>query len=151
VERKAHLPAGRRGIVDGPGHDDGGTTGPARTDPGTRRSDALTALGVTLVAGVVVAVTAVPVTPRLLLGGGLVTVALELVLAVGAETVQRYWRSRRVRAGSAVVFAALAVAGVVVAGGGVLVVVLGGTVTYLALLGLVALGVVPPTTAWFER
>jgi peptidoglycan/LPS O-acetylase OafA/YrhL len=137
--------------VDSTGRDDASPDDRQPTDPETRRSDALAALGVALVTGVLVAVTGVPVTPRLLLTGGLATVALELLLALRADAVRRYWRSFRVRAVSAVLFVVVAAAGVAVAGGGVLVVVLGGAVAYLALLGLVALGVVPPTTEWVGR
>lgn len=114
----------------------------------TLARDAALAAVVLAVVVVAAAVTATPVAPGAAAVGAVAAVALELLASRRAAAVQRLWSRPAVR----LLAVAAAFAGVVAVA--VLAPVLGlnalagGLLAYVALVALVAGGVLPPTTAW---
>ncbi|AGB37851.1 hypothetical protein [Natronococcus occultus] len=113
------------------------------------RTDAALALAVLAVfAGFAVLVDAT-LSPFYLLWGALGTILFELVATREYVLVRRYWERRAVQTISLALAVGLAAVGARVAPGPVLSLCCGATGTYLALLGLVRVGVVPPPRTWW--
>ena len=112
------------------------------------RTEGTLAVGVliALVVAIVVGDTAISF-PWLVLGG-VGTLLLEAAMARRADAVRRYWERPAVVAGSLAVAIVAVALGAVVAPGPALSAGLGATVTYLVVLGLVAVGVLEPTSEW---
>jgi hypothetical protein len=113
--------------------------------------DALLALPPAVALTVAVGSLGVPVTPTPVVVGVVGALLLELLLAVRAETVRRYWRRPTGRVAGVVALAAALWFGWRTLGGRVLVVALAGLATYLLLVAGVLAGVVPPTSEWLRR
>lgn len=113
------------------------------------RTDAALALAALAVFAGFVALTNAALSLRFLLLGGLATVLFELFAARAYERVRRYWEHRSVQAASFAVAVGLAAAGALFAPGPVLSLCCGATVTYLAVLGSVRIGFVPPPRTWW--
>jgi hypothetical protein len=113
--------------------------------------DGLLALLLAVALAVCVGWFAVPVTPTPVVVGILGTLLLELLLATRAEAVRGYWRTPVVQVGALGALLAGLWLGWQTLGGRVLVVALAGLVTYLALVGAVLVGLVPPPTQWVRE
>lgn len=114
------------------------------------RTDGTLAAVVLVAIGLAIAVRdASPSLPWLALGG-IGTVVLEAAMASRASAVRRCWERDGVALGSLAVALAVVLVGSVVAPTPVLSVGLGATATYLLLLALVVVGVVPPVSEWLE-
>ena len=114
----------------------------------TRTDAALALAALAVFVGLVVAVDA-SLSPLYLFWGGLATILFELLAAREYDLVRRYWERRDVQAVSLALAVGLAAVGARVAPEPVLSLCCGATGTYLALLGLVRVDVVPPPRAWW--
>lgn len=107
---------------------------------------ALAAVGLAVVVAAAVR-GGVPPSPLALGVGAVAAVALELLASARAARVRALWTRRGVRPAAVAV---VAVATVALPAWG-LNALAGGLLAYLALVALVAAGVLPPSTAWFDR
>lgn len=89
--------------------------------------------------------------PRFLFVGGTATIVFELLASRDPALVRRYWERRSVQLASLIVAVGGAAVGALVAPRPVLSLCCGATITYLAFLGLVRTGTVPPPQTWWER
>jgi len=117
----------------------------------TAGGDALAAAGVLAVVAVAGVAVDVALAPLAVLAGAAGAVALELLASARAAPVRTLWGRPGVRVlAVAVAVALVAVAAVAVPDWG-LNALAGGLLAYLALLALVAAGVLPASTDWFDR
>ena len=115
---------------------------------GARTDATLAVVACAVFVGLVVLVDA-SLSPAFLFVGGLVTLAFELLAAREHALVRRYWERRNVQFATLAVAIGIATAGAVLAPGPVLSLCCGATITYLAFLALVRVGVVPPPQTWW--
>ncbi|WP_306053094.1 hypothetical protein [Natronococcus wangiae] len=115
---------------------------------GERTDAALALVALAVFVGSAVLVDA-SLSPPFLVGGGLSTLAFELLAARAYELVRRYWERRSVQLASLAVAVGVAAVGARVAPGPVLSLCCGATITYLAFLALVQLGIVPSPRTWW--
>ncbi|MFU8868990.1 hypothetical protein [Natronococcus sp.] len=87
--------------------------------------------------------------PLFLVVGGLGTILFELLASRRYDLVRRYWERRDVQVVSLAAAIGIAAVGARVAPEPVLSLCCGALVTYLAFLGLVRVGVVPPPRTWW--
>lgn len=102
-------------------------------------------LAVVAVAG---AITGTPPVPTAALAGGVGALVVELLASTRAGVIQRHWSRPPVRAAVVAVAVLAVVATAAFAPAVGLNALAGGLVAYLLLVALVAVGIVPPTTAW---
>ncbi|MBZ6495474.1 hypothetical protein [Natrinema longum] len=115
---------------------------------GTRTDAALAVLALAAFVGLAV-LADVSLSPFFLLGGGIATIAFELLATREYDTVRRYWDRRSVQIGSLVAAIGGAVVGTRIAPVVILSLCCGATMTYLAVLALVRAGIVPPLQRWW--
>lgn len=115
----------------------------------SRFADGALAAGV--LAGVVALGVAVGVdaSPRALAAGAVAAVLLEVLLSARAAAVRALWARPVVRVLSVGVVVLAAAVAVTFRPEGGLNALAGGLLAYLGLLAFVAVGLVPPSTAWF--
>ncbi|NKE35807.1 hypothetical protein GWG54_08235 [Natronococcus sp. JC468] len=115
---------------------------------GSKADAALALVALAVFVGAAVLVNA-SLSPFYLFYGGLATVLFELIATREYDLVRRYWERRDVQAISLAIAVGLAAVGAQVAPEPVLSLCCGALVTYLALLGLVRVGIVPPPRTWW--
>ncbi|ELY65991.1 hypothetical protein [Natronococcus jeotgali] len=115
---------------------------------GSRTDAALALVALAVFVGAAVLVNVSP-SPLYLFYGGLATVLFELIATREYDLVRRYWERRDVQAISFAIAVGLAVVGARVAPAPVLSLCCGALMTYLALLALVRVGIVPPLRTWW--
>jgi hypothetical protein len=117
----------------------------------SRVADGALAAGV--LAGVVALGAAVHVdpSPRALAAGAVAAVLLEVLVSARATTVRALWARPVVRLVSVVVVVLVAALATVFRPESGLNALAGGLLAYLGLLAVVAVGLVPPSTGWFEH
>ena len=115
---------------------------------GARTDAVLSLVALAVFVGFVVLVDA-SLSPLFLAIGGLGTVLFELLAAREYDLVRRHWERRSVQAASLALAIGLAAVGARVAPEPVLSLCCGALVAYLAFLGLVRVGIVPPPRTWW--
>ncbi|WP_137289247.1 hypothetical protein [Natronorubrum halophilum] len=113
------------------------------------RTDALLTIHVLAAVGIAFVLVDASLSPLALALGGLGTVVFELVAARDVATVREYWERPVIQAASVIVALLVVAAGASLAPTVVLSLFCGGAITYLAFLGLVGVGLVPPPRTWW--
>lgn len=113
------------------------------------RTDAVLALSALAVFLVLVTIVDATISLLFLFVGGTATLAFELLAARDPALVRRYWERRSVQLASLAVAIGIAIVGARVAPVLILSLCCGATITYLAFLALVHVGVLPPLQTWW--
>ena len=113
------------------------------------RTDAALTILVLVAVGIAFVLVDASLSPLALALGGLGTIAFELVAARDVAIVREYWERPAIQAVSVVLALLVVAVGASIAPTVVLSLFCGGAITYLAFLGLVGVGLVPPPRTWW--